>query len=400
MKLINRDTYLKQLIDTLESPDIKVITGIRRSGKSKLLELFSRHIKKTFTNSNIIYIDYNLDKFSNLLNYKSLLKYIESKFEKQKTNFLFIDEIQMCQNFEKAIISLYTEEKYKIYITGSNAFLSSNELATLFTGRTFSIEILPFSYNEFLKYYNYKNSFDLFERYIEEGGLSGSYLYKTNKQKYDYIKEIINVLLLKDIIKKYKIRNETLFNDIFLYLVNNISNITSANNIAEYCISNNRKIDHKTVNNYISYLCNAYAFYKIKRYDIRGKKYLKSNEKYYLTDHAIRYALLGTKELDRGRLIENIVALELLRRFDEIYVGILYKTEIDFVVINRDEKIYIQVCDNISNNSTLERELSPLLKIKDGYKKVILANTQQPKYSIEGVSIVDISRWLSKNESF
>lgn len=400
MKLINRDTYLKQLIDTLESPDIKVITGIRRSGKSKLLELFSRHIKKTFTNSNIISIDYNLDKFSNLLNYKSLLDYVKSKFKKQKINFLFVDEIQMCKDFEKAIISLYTEEKYKIYITGSNAFLSSNELATLFTGRTFSIEILPFSYNEFLKYYNYKNSFDLFERYIEEGGLSGSYLYKTNKQKYDYIKEIINVLLLKDIIKKYKIRNETLFNDIFLYLVNNISNITSANNIAEYCTSNNRKIDHKTVNNYISYLCNAYAFYKIKRYDIRGKKYLKSNEKYYLTDHAIRYALLGTKELDRGRLIENIVALELLRRFDEIYVGILYKTEIDFVVINRDEKIYIQVCDNISNNSTLERELSPLLKIKDGYKKVILTNTQQPKYSIEGVSIVDISRWLSKNESF
>ena len=400
MKLINRETYLKQLIDTLESPDIKVITGIRRSGKSKLLELFSRHIKKTFTNSNIISIDYNLDKFSNLLNYKSLLDYVKSKFEKQKVNFLFIDEIQMCQDFEKAIISLYTEEKYKIYITGSNAFLSGNELATLFTGRTFSIEILPFSYCEFLKYYNYKNTYDIFEKYIEEGGLSGSYLYKTTKQKYDYIKEIINVLLLKDIIKKYKIRNETLFNDIFLYLVNNISNITSANNIAEYCTSNNRKIDHKTVNNYINYLCNAYAFYRIKRYDIRGKKYLKSNEKYYLSDHAIRYALLGTKELDRGRLIENIVALELLRRFDEIYVGILYKTEIDFVVINRDEKVYIQVCDNISNNNTLERELSPLLKIKDGYKKIILSNTQQPKYSIEGVSIVDISRWLSKNDSF
>ncbi len=208
------------------------------------------------------------------------------------------------------------------------------------------------------------------------------------------------MLLLRDIIKKYNIRNEILFNDIFLYLVNNISNITSANNIAEYCTSNNRKIDHKTVNNYINYLCNAYAFYKIKRYDIRGKKYLKSNEKYYLADHAIRYALLGTKELDRGRLIENIVALELLRRYDEIYVGILYNTELDFVVINRDEKVYIQVCDNISNNSTLERELSPLLKIKDGYKKVILANTQQPKYSIDGVSIIDISRWLSKNDNF
>lgn len=400
MKLINRETYLRQLIDTLESPDIKVITGIRRSGKSKLLDLFSKHIKKAFTNSNIISIDYNLDKFSGLLNYKSLLDYVKSKYQKQKVNFLFIDEIQMCQNFEKAIISLYTEEKYKIYITGSNAFLSSNELSTLFTGRTFSIEILPFSYSEFLKYYNFKNSYDIFEKYIEEGGLSGSYLYKTTKQKYDYIKEIINVLLLKDIIKKYKIRNETLFTDIFLYLVNNISNITSANNIAEYCTSNNRKIDHKTVNNYINYLCNAYAFYKIKRYDIRGKKYLKSNEKYYLADHAIRYALLGTKELDRGRLIENIVALELLRRYDEIYVGILYKTEIDFVVINRDEKVYIKVCDNISSNSTLERELSPLLKIKDGYKKVILANTQQPKYSIDGISIIDISRWLSKNDNF
>ena len=399
MKLINRKTYLKQLIDTLGSPDIKVITGIRRSGKSKLLYLFSKYIKKTFENSNIISINYNLDKFSNLMNYKSLLDYVESKFQKSKINFLLIDEVQMCHNFEKAIISLYTEEKYEIYITGSNAFLSSNELATLFTGRTFSIEILPFSYNEFLNYYNYKNSYNVFEKYIEEGGLSGSYLYRNIKQKYDYIKEIVNVLLLKDIIKKYKIKNEILFNDIFLYLVNNISNITSANNIAEYCTSNNRKIDHKTVNNYINYLCNAYAFYKIKRYDIRGKKYLKSNEKYYLADHAIRYALLGTKELDRGRLIENIVAIELIRKFDEIYVGVLYNNEIDFVVINRDEKIYIQVCDDISNKSTLERELSPLLKIKDGYKKVILSNIQQPKYSIEGVSIIDISRWLSNEEN-
>ena len=396
MRLINRKNYIDVLIDTIDALDIKVITGIRRSGKSKLLELFVKHIKKNISNANIIEINYNLDKFSSIADSTSLLKYINSKYEKGKTNFLFIDEVQLCKDFEKAIISLYTEEKYKIFITGSNAFLSSNELATLFTGRTFPIEIFPFSFKEFLLYYKYDDTQEAFEKYIEEGGFAGSYLYKTKKQKYDYIKELINVLILRDIIRKYKIRQTELFNKVFLYMVSNIGNISSPANIASYYKANDKRIDHKTVSKYIEYLCNAYTFYKMKRYDIRGKKYLKSNEKYYLSEHSIRYALLGTKNLDRGRVIENIIAIELLRRYEEVYVGVLYKNEIDFVAISRNEKIYIQVCDNISSEETLRREIKPLLQIKDGFKKIILANTRQNTYSIDGIDIIDISKWLSE----
>lgn len=396
MRLINRKNYIDMLINTIDAIDIKVITGIRRSGKSKLLELFTKHIKKNISNANIIEINYNLDKFSSIADSRLLLKYIDSKYEKEKINFLFIDEVQLCKDFEKAIISLYTEEKYNIFITGSNAFLSSNELATLFTGRTFPIEIFPFSFKEFLLYYKYEDIQEAFEKYIEEGGFAGSYLYKTKKQKYDYIKELINVLILRDIIRKYKIRQIELFNKVFLYLISNIGNLSSPANIASYCQANDKSIDHKTVSKYIEYLCNAYVFYKMKRYDVRGKKYLKSNEKYYLSEHSIRYALLGTKDLDRGRVIENIIAIELLRRYEEVYVGVLYKNEIDFVVINRNEKLYIQVCDNISSEETLRREIKPLLQIKDGFKKIVLANTRQNTYSIDGIDIIDISKWLSE----
>lgn len=396
MRLINRKNYIDMLINTIDAIDIKVITGIRRSGKSKLLELFTKHIKKNISNANIIEINYNLDKFSSIADSRLLLKYIDSKYEKEKINFLFIDEVQLCKDFEKAIISLYTEEKYNIFITGSNAFLSSNELATLFTGRTFPIEIFPFSFKEFLLYYKYEDIQEGFEKYIEEGGFAGSYLYKTKKQKYDYIKELINVLILRDIIRKYKIRQMELFNKVFLYLISNIGNLSSPANIASYCQANDKSIDHKTVSKYIEYLCNAYVFYKMKRYDVRGKKYLKSNEKYYLSEHSIRYALLGTKDLDRGRVIENIIAIELLRRYEEVYVGVLYKNEIDFVVINRNEKLYIQVCDNISSEETLRREIKPLLQIKDGFKKIVLANTRQSTYSIDGIDIIDISKWLSE----
>ena len=385
------------LIDTIDTPDIKVITGIRRSGKSKLLELFAKHIRKNFKNTNIIEINYNLEKFTDINNSSALLKYVKAKYISGKINFLFIDEIQLCNDFEKAIISLYTEEKYKIFITGSNAFLSSNELATLFTGRTFSIEILPFSFKEYLLYFKYSDTYSAFEKFIEEGGFAGSYLYKSQKQKYDYVKELINVLILRDVIKKYKIRRPEQFNSIFLYLVNNISNLTSSSNISSYYSSSNKTIDHKTVSKYIEYLCNSYVFYKIKRYDIRGKKYLKSNEKYYLSEHSIRYALLGTKDLDRGKVIENIIAIELLRRYSEVYIGVLYNNEVDFVVINRNEKLYIQVCDNISDKRTLDREIKPLLQIRDGFKKIILANTHQNTYSIDGIDIIDISKWLSGN---
>lgn len=282
-------------------------------------------------------------------------------------------------------------------MTGSNAFLLSSDLATLFTGRTFEIKVYPFSFKEYLEYFEYTNVYDAFDNYMKEGGMSGSYLYRDTEAKYDYIADVFDTLIVRDIRQKYKIRNPQLMDKIVDYLMDNISNLTSARNIAATFTGNKDTINHKTIGNYLQYLCNAFAFYKIRRYDIQGKKYLVSNDKYYLSDHSFRYAKLGTKNLNYGRVLENIVAIELLRRGYEVYVGVLYKKEIDFVAIKRNEKIYIQVSDNISNEETFKREVSPLLQIKDAYPKIVVARTRHEEYQYEGIKIVDISDWLKNS---
>lgn len=398
MKLIEREDYLNKLINVIGTPDIKVITGIRRSGKSKLLEQFRNYIIKTIENSNIIHINYNLSKFENLKSYSALVDYIESNYKAGMENFILIDEVQMCDGFEKAINGFHAEEKYDIYITGSNAFLMSSDLATLFTGRTFKVEIYPFSFKEFQKYYNYNDIQEAFNKYISEGGMSGSYLYKTQEEKFQYIKDVLNTLIVRDIKQKYKIRNTDIIQNLTDFLMDNISNLTSANNITHVLNSNNVSITDKTINNYIEYLCNAFAFYKVKRYDIKGKKFLSTQNKYYLADHSFRYAILGTNNMDYGRTYENIVAIELLRRGYEIYIGTLYKKEIDFVAQKQGKKIYIQVSDDISNEKTFKREVEPLLKIQDAYPKVIIARTKHDTYQYEGVDVIDIATWLSKKD--
>ncbi len=227
--------------------------------------------------------------------------------------------------------------------------------------------------------------------------MSGSYLYKDQEAKYDYIEEVFNTLIVRDIRRKYRIRNTALMDRIVDFLMDNISNLTSARSITDTFNSHKDKINHKTVGTYMQYLCNAFAFYKVRRYDIKGKKYLSSNEKYYLSDHSFRYAKLGTKNMDYGRVLENIVAIELLRRGYEVYVGVLYKKEVDFVAIKRDEKIYIQVSDNISDEKTFEREVSPLFSIRDAYPKMLIARTRHDTYQYEGIKIVDIANWLSND---
>ena len=376
------------------TPDIKVITGIRRSGKSKLLEAFKKYINKFVNNSNVIHINYNLPKFHKIKTSETLLKYIEENYKEDKNNIILIDEVQMCKNFEIAINGLHAEEQYDIYITGSNAFLMSSDLATLFTGRTFTIEIYPFSFKEFQKYYEYTNIQKSFDLYIKEGGMAGAYLYKAQEEKYRYLKDIFNTLIIRDIKQKYRIKNTDILQSLTDYLIDNISNLTSVNKITKFLNSNNKNITDKTISNYIEYLCNAFAFYKIKRYDIKGKKYLSTQNKYYLADTSFKYAILGTKNMDYARILENIVAIELLRRGYEVYVGVLYNKEIDFVAIKRNEKIYIQVSDNISDNKTFEREISPLIQIKDAYTKIVIANTQREEYQYDGVRIIDIANWL------
>ena len=393
MKIIERD-YLKELIDVIGTPDIKVITGVRRSGKSKLLNMFKNYIENNVKDVNIININFNLIKFDYLRNYISLNNYIEEHFIAGKNNFVLIDEVQMCKEFERTINSLHAEEKYDIYITGSNAFLLSSDLATLFTGRTYEIEIFPFSFKEYIKYFKKENIQEAFDSYIFEGGMSGSYIYNDNKQKYNYINDVYNALIVRDIQQKYNIQNIGLMDSLTEFLMDNISNLTSYRNIANKLIENNINTNDKTIASYINYLCDAFAFYRVRRYDIQGKKYLSSIDKYYLVDQTFKHAKLGIRNVNYGRIYENIVAIELLRRGYEIYVGTLYNKEVDFVAMKQSEKIYIQVSDNIDYEETLKREASPLLQIKDAYPKIIIARTRHEDYQYEGIQIYDIANWL------
>lgn len=393
MKLIKRE-YLNELINVIDTPDIKVITGVRRSGKSKLLEQFKEYIKNHIKNSNIISINFNLLIYEEYMEYHKLNDYIEERYIENKKNYVIIDEVQMCEGFEKTINSLHASGKYDIYITGSNAFLLSSDLSTLFTGRTYEIEIFPFSLKEYMNYNNYTDSEQAFKKYVLEGGMSGSYVYDNIENKYNYLKEIYNTLILRDIKQKYKIRNNDLLLSLSDYLMDNISNLTSSRNIEKEYIKNSIKVDHKTINNYLTYFCNAFAFYRVRKYDIQGKKYLSSQDKYYLVDPSFKYAKIGTKNMNYGRIYENLVAIELLRRGYEIYAGVLYNKEIDFVAMKQNEKIYIQVSDNIEDKKTFDREINSLLKINDAYPKILIANTKHDTYQYEGIQIIDISKWL------
>ena len=398
MKLIERDFYLDKLKNVMGTPDIKVITGVRRCGKSKLMDAFIDWIKQNEKDSNIIHINYNLFEFDSIKTAQSLNSYVEERYQKNNINYLLIDEVQLCTDFEKVINSFHTSEKYDIYITGSNAFLLSSDLATLFTGRVFQIKVFPFSFLEYQKYFKNADPENAFDSYVKEGGMSGSFVYKSTEEKYAYIKDVFDTLITRDIVQKYKIKNELLLNKLNDFMLDNISSEVSVRKIANTLTSNQEKTNDKTIGSYLNYLCNAFAFYKVRRYDIRGKKYLASQDKYYLADHSFRYAILGTKNMDYGRVYENMVCIELLRRGYEVYTGVLYKKEIDFVAIKQSEKIYIQVSDDISLPETLEREVTPLLSIKDAYPKVLIARTRHEKYLYEGISIINLADFLLGKE--
>lgn len=395
MKIIPRDKYLQRIIELNGTPDIKIITGIRRSGKSKLMQAYIEYLKSHVDNCNIIYIDFMDLAFEEIKEYHALHAYVEAQYQANKTNYLFVDEVQMCPQFELAINSLYAKEKYDIYLTGSNAFLLSADLATLFTGRYIEIHVFPFSFSEYCRYYEGTKDIDqLFEDYTIKGGLAGSYAYKTEKDRVNYIKEVYETIVTRDLVQKYALPDTLVLQRLSEFLMDNVSNLTSPNKVSQLLTANNTQTNHVTIGKYIKYLCNAFVFYDVKRYDIRGRKYLESSEKFYLCDTGIRYAILGSRNMDYGRMYENMVCIELLRRGYDVYVGKLYQKEIDFAVQKGDEKIYIQVSDNITAPDTFERECRPLLQIRDAYPKMILARTRHPKYSYEGIDIYDVADWL------
>ena len=397
MKTIVRKNYLDRIIELNGTPDIKIITGIRRSGKSKLMQAYMEYLKENYENINIIFIDFMDLEFEEIKEYHALHSYVEQHYVTGKINYLFVDEVQMCPKFELAINSLYSKGKYDIYVTGSNAFLLSADLATLFTGRYIEIHVFPFSFKEYCQYYSDVTDINkLFDEYSFKGGLAGSYAYPNDRDKTTYIKEVYETIVTRDLVKKYALPDTTVLQRLSEFLMDNISNLTSPNKVSQLLSANSISTNHVTVGKYIKYLCNAFLFYDIKRYDIRGKKYLESSEKFYLCDTGIRYAILGSRNMDYGRVYENIICIELLRRGYDVYVGKLYQKEIDFVAQKGSEKIYIQVSDNISGQETFERECSPLLQIRDAYPKMIIARTRHPKYSYEGIEIYDIADWLAQ----
>ena len=394
MKLINREDYISKLESVKDIPDIKVVTGVRRSGKSILLDIFSS-LCRVDIDANVVRINLNQRKYRELLDPDSLYDYIEKQYRKEKKNYLFIDEVQLCKGFEEVINSLHDESLYDIYLTGSNAFLLSSDLATLFGGRVFEISMFPFSFQEYLEYYPSNDIDSAFDDYYKRGGMSGSYLYKNDNDAKQYVEGIYRATIVRDIVRKYSIENEDLLIMIANFLMDNIGNSTSIRNVAAKLTSETYKTNDKTVGAYINYLCRSFMFYPFQRYDIKGKKYLESDKKYYLADLSFRFAELGTKFADYGHLFENLVALELLRRGYEVYVGKLYTKEIDFVAKKDGILNYIQVSDDITRPETFEREIKPLLSIKDAYPKMIIARTKHEEMQQDGVRIIDIARWLS-----
>lgn len=395
MKLIERPLYICQLRRMINTPDIKIITGIRRSGKSKLLSAFSNYILRTDATANIISIDLTKIKFEHLKEYHALNDYIEQNYRQGVNNYLMIDEVQLCPYFELTINSLHSDEKYDIYLTGSNAFLLSSDLATLFTGRYMEIHVYPFSFKEYCTYFDVVDDYDIhFDRYIRLGGLAGSYTYTNDSDKSKYIRDVYDTILLRDLVEKYHLGNATTLKRVAEYLMDNVSNISSSRNISNTLAADGTETNHMTVGSYIEHLCHAFVFYEAGRYDVRGKTCLQSLSKYYLADTGIRFAVLGKRNMDWGRMLENIVYIELLRRGYEVYVGKLYQKEIDFVAMKDNEKIYIQVSDDITGENTFHREIDPLLRIRDAYPKMLLARTRHEDSDYEGITIVDIPRWL------
>lgn len=397
MKNIERFNYQNYIWELKDTPDIKVITGIRRAGKSEIMKSFISHLQAGDKNANVVYTDLSVLENEPLLEYHRLHEWAKERHQVGCKNYLLIDEVQLCEHFELTINSLHSLKLYDIYLTGSNAFLLSSDLATLFTGRYIEIHVLPFSFREYCTYYDNDSDTDLqvlFDRYVVDGGLSGSYVYEKESNRRAYVKNVYHTILRRDLTEKYHLSDSRMLEQVTEYMMDNISNITSPNNVSNCLTSNGTITNHSTVGSYLKYLCDAFVLYKVPRYDIQGKKYLQSLDKYYLADTGIRFAVLGKRNMDYGRMYENLVALELLRRGYSIYVGKLYQKEIDFVAMRDNEKIYIQVSDDISNPETFRRETESLLKIRDAYPKILIARTKHELYDYQGVMVFDLAYWL------
>ena len=395
--MIQREDYLNKLIAFKDKQLIKVVTGIRRCGKSTLLELFKEYLlKNKISAKQIISINFDDSMYDNLTDYKTLLSYINKKIIPNKKNYIFLDEVQNVDKFQKALSSLYLKSNVDIYITGSNAYLLSGELATLLSGRYIEIKMLPLSFKEYLSYF--KEQTDLtrkFRMYMQQGSFPYILEFNENQQYInDYLSAIYNAVVLKDIISRKKINDVNMLESIIKFMFNNVGNISSSKKISDTMTSAGRKISSPTVENYLTAMIDSFVLYKVNRYDIIGKQYLKTAEKYYVPDLGLQRFVLGSKKQDFGRNLENIVYLELLRRNYEIYIGKVNSNEVDFIAIKNGITQYYQVAETVTNEKTLKRELKPLENIKDNNQKFLITADEKPLISHNGIQQINIIDWL------
>ncbi len=398
--MIERNEYLDVLKRFKDKEIIKVITGIRRCGKSTLLELYKEYLLNNGVKKDQI-ISINLEdlKYNFLTDYMSLYNYINDNLKDNKKNYVFINEVQKINEFQKAVDSLYIKKNVDLYITGSNANLLSSELATLLSGRYIEVKMLPLSFKEYKSVYKDLSNEELYRKYISFGSLPFTTSLETEDDVNIYLSSLYNDIIIKDVMTRKKITDETMLRSVANFAMDNIGNLVSINNIASTLASDGRDINVRTIERYLEGFTESYFLYKTTRYDIKGKLYLKTGEKYYVTDLGLRYFILGRKLGDYGHVLENVVYLELLRRGYDVYIGKFDNYEVDFVALNKDGRVYIQVTDTLkgkdeNDSKVLDRELRSLKKINDNYEKIILTSDNIPLSNEEGIKVQNVYEWL------
>lgn len=405
-KLIDRPQYLNQLIQNKDVDLVKIVTGIRRCGKSSLLDLYHQYLlKHGVSDSHIIHMNLESLRYRDLTDYLSFYDYVSEQIASEGKTYLIFDELQTVEHWEKAIESFRLDFDVDIYITGSNAYLLSTEFSTLLSGRYVEIRMLPLSFKEFLDFYEFAADVTMeekFQKYLQFGGMPILREYKFNEARSNQALEgIYSTVVLRDILQRNSGADQAMLQKIMLFLCSNIGSITSPNSIGTV-LSNEgdihtgkqKSIAGKTVDKYISMLHNAFVFFSVGRYDVKGKQLLKTLGKNYIIDMGFRNMLLGYRDADRGHIIENIVFLELLRRDYRVYIGKVGETEVDFVAEKPNDKIYIQVTESMQSPETRGRELRPLRLIPDNYEKIVLSMDRSFIHSYDGIKSENLIDWL------
>ncbi len=399
--MLQRKQYIEAIKPFIDKPVIKAITGVRRSGKSTFLQQIMDVLRsKKVTEDRIIYINKELVEFDNLKTYLDIHKHVNSIIKnRQKKYYLFVDEIQEIEKWEKAVASLLAENKTDIYITGSNAKLLSSELSTLLSGRYMEVKMQTFSFQEF-KELTEKSEKSLstdkaFDTYLKYGGFPGIHMLEWNDNAVrQYLQSLYSTIILKDVVVRYNIRDAYMLDKITEYLISNCGNITSSNKISDFIKSQKRKVSVETVQNYISYLCNALFAYQIKRYDVKGKRLLESLEKYFLCDVGFRFATIGYSPESISGQLENVVLLELLSRGYQVNIGKINELEVDFIAQRGVEKLYIQVCTTLKDNKVIDREYKSLESINNHFPKIVLSLDEGFDTSYKGIRWHNLKNFL------